>query len=426
MSVIRSPIRSNFNPQVGSPVFSPGPIPIWRMPTSAPAGWAPGSEGNWYYDHPSGLWKQAATGEARLNHWMQDGNGVWHRGLLLETTAVTQYVNNTNVGAALGVVGSGGSLPTGWVWSPSIPGAICTVTAVDIDDDGLPYFTVELVGNNTSGASKYPSIYFDVVGVGSAGQKWSVSTIFKTPDGPLSHVCQYSIYDKTNIVITYNNFSNLPDDTRLIATCTVGGTTPATMSHSLIWTVLNGQSFTVSLKIKAAELYAASDGLPSPILAGTSPVTRLTDPVMSMPWTYGAFKRGFVATGYVAAGPAPIGNNNEIATLATPGGSNWFLFKLKQAADSKASANVRSGSVVSTKDITDAPKKFCVAVDNSNVKLKVGDETPVVSSANLSWFQVINAITLSSGGQPFTFLDMTIYDQPMSYADSLMASGDWS
>ena len=70
------------------------------------------------------------------------------------------YAMNTEMtGAVVGVIGSGGALPTGWSWS-SAAGIVREVVAVGTLPSGLPYIDVRLSGTNANVSLVYPHIYF--------------------------------------------------------------------------------------------------------------------------------------------------------------------------------------------------------------------------------------------------------------------------
>lgn len=69
-------------------------------------------------------------------------------------------------GATVGVLGSGGAMPTGWSWSsPSAAAITREVVAI-----GPDYIDVRCYGSNSTGVAVYPSIFFSSVMTGVVGQ----------------------------------------------------------------------------------------------------------------------------------------------------------------------------------------------------------------------------------------------------------------
>ena len=117
----------------------------------------------------------------------QDSNGIWHhfaanepaitdRGLLLEPQATNMVPNSSMTGAALGVVGAGGALPTGWTREGY---DTVTVTALG-DEDGLPYVELRLQCTNSTSAPRYPLIRLMPTAVPALlGETWTASCFFR-------------------------------------------------------------------------------------------------------------------------------------------------------------------------------------------------------------------------------------------------------
>jgi hypothetical protein len=85
-----------------------------------------------YIDDLSGNWTQVAANTLRIST----------KGLLVEQSATNGIRNNSMQGAVVGVVGSGGSLPTNWI----APGG-CTVTVVGTGTSkGIDYIDINYSG----------------------------------------------------------------------------------------------------------------------------------------------------------------------------------------------------------------------------------------------------------------------------------------
>ncbi len=104
---------------------------------------------NRYWNSAAGSTSFPFTSTRASNATMFDssGNLVWAPANLIARSGVA--------GAVVGVIGSGGALPTGWSWaSPGAAALTREVVAV-----GPDYIDVRCYGSNTSGAAVYPSIF---------------------------------------------------------------------------------------------------------------------------------------------------------------------------------------------------------------------------------------------------------------------------
>jgi len=111
------------------------------------------------YRDNTGTWQTSADGEPRIGHHVYE-NGAWvNKGLLIESEESTNYItqNDMTDGAAVGVLGAGGALPTGWEHAFA-GGAGGTFEVVAVGSD---YGTPELSGTQRdSGGSPLASLDF--------------------------------------------------------------------------------------------------------------------------------------------------------------------------------------------------------------------------------------------------------------------------
>lgn len=97
--------------------------------------------------------------------------------------------NNTMLGAVVGVVGSGGALPTNWINS-----AACTLEVIAIGvDAGVNYVDLKFSGTTTGSSSR---IFFDATTTiaASTGQTWAASQYLKLVAGSLTNISSPSVY----------------------------------------------------------------------------------------------------------------------------------------------------------------------------------------------------------------------------------------
>lgn len=93
--------------------------------------------------------------------------------------------NSQMNGAVVGVIGSGGAIPNGWVWN-STTGMVREVIAIGTLGDGTPYLDLRLSGTNTSGAAGFPDLYFQAQGasvLAGPGSQFTASVYFESRAG---------------------------------------------------------------------------------------------------------------------------------------------------------------------------------------------------------------------------------------------------
>lgn len=98
-------------------------------------------------------------------------------------------------GAVVGVVGSGGALPTGWAWA-SVGAAAITREVVAVGPD---YIDVRMYGSNTSGGTVYPSIFLGAIITAVVGQPIMGSVYAQLIAGSLSENISYGTNGKLTV-----------------------------------------------------------------------------------------------------------------------------------------------------------------------------------------------------------------------------------
>ncbi len=143
--------------------------------------------GNALYIDPLGNGVISPAGKNRLDF---DSSTGASRGLLIEGRSRTNKWRSSNMeGALVGVVGSGGSLPTGWSIT-SAAGLTTEVIAVGALG-AMGYIDVRVSG--TSSGTTY-AIGSNSVAAGGAGSKWTEGVFLKKIAGSSSNIINMALY----------------------------------------------------------------------------------------------------------------------------------------------------------------------------------------------------------------------------------------
>lgn len=110
-------------------------------------------------------------------------------GILIEPTGTNGAPNNTAQGAATGVIGSGGALPTGHSISAA-NGMTRTVTAIGVVD-GIDTYSVRFNGTATSAAAL--TMRLDDLSTETAGSQWTNSVYLALDAGSLTNVAGFQL-----------------------------------------------------------------------------------------------------------------------------------------------------------------------------------------------------------------------------------------
>jgi hypothetical protein len=189
---MRSPLDG-----IGSP-FGPSGRPGWVAPGSA---WTSVFSDNRYYRKQGGILPAtsvlATTRSSPII--LPDAAGVYQslgndtlprtdRGLYANGQVTNGIRNPRAEGATVGVVGSGGVVPTNW----TVNGRSTTVTVAEVGTEfGLPYIDLYFIGN-TGAAGGGLLVDFEPTAsqiVAAAGEVWTTSVFFRwlsAPSGPVS------------------------------------------------------------------------------------------------------------------------------------------------------------------------------------------------------------------------------------------------
>ncbi|MGL1921994.1 MAG: hypothetical protein OCD03_13300 [Hyphomicrobiales bacterium] len=209
--------------------------------------------------------------------------------------SVLNMIKSTDMGgAAVGVVGAGGSLPTGWSY---LSFNLVEVIGIGIED-GLPCLEIRAIYNNSSsGSSKSVSIRAPSASVGS-GETWTASTFFKLVSGSfVNDELKTQLKISGNGGTSYESFSAAYVDgtrQRLVQTEVIGEANPVNVEYRLFnCNVPSGELLDVTFKLYAPQLELgsrASDPVTTPSGAtGTSAAITVYDDTSGYDLTNGSY-----------------------------------------------------------------------------------------------------------------------------------------
>lgn len=268
------------------------------------------------------------------NGWSQFGANtprITNQGLLVEESRTNSIHNNTMAGAVAGVVGSGGSFPTGWVFDANLTGTLAW-TVVDTGTfQGINYIDVQLSGTPTT--SNFSRILWQNSGISASdGQTWTLSAFLALTGGSYANLISMNLgiteqggagqSDQGPSLISYlpsslQNFS-------FIDTFTQSGTTGASPYLLFSWAANVPVNITVRIGWPQMELGAFAT---SPIPTSGAAVTRNADQVAfaSLP-SFGSSSSAYVS--FIPNAPASYGNNQFGCQVLWTGGTTGFeLFR---------------------------------------------------------------------------------------------------
>lgn len=229
---------------------------------------------------PDGKLRTVAANVPRIDYDPATGKCL---GLLVEESRSNMVINNGTSGAVVGVLGSGGSLPTGWS-APTSNGLTAEVLSVGVED-GIPYVDVRFSGTATT---NYQGVVFGNVSGYVPSTTYTASVYAKLLSGaiPASGSVQFKIRyshstGSTDINGAYSNGSFVTDKLRANRLLTTGATSSTSTGAGQLLMVINYSAGTVidfSVRLGLPQLEAGS-GPTTPILTNSSAVTRAADAI---------------------------------------------------------------------------------------------------------------------------------------------------
>lgn len=179
-------------------------------------------------------------------------------GMLLEEARTNNVRNSAGNGSVLGVVGTGGSLPTNWLIN-SAAGLSTEIVGTGVAN-GFSYVRVRVYG--TASATSYRlGFELNSATVAAQGQIWTGSFYAKLHAGSLSNITAVQARVRENEVSTAELGSTTADMsinadgfTRGIATRTLNNASTARVSLEVRLVVVSGQAIDITLDLAAAQL----------------------------------------------------------------------------------------------------------------------------------------------------------------------------
>lgn len=280
--------------------------------------------------------------------YVNDSTGTWSSvsanvlarsdlGALVEEGRTNSIRNNSNGGAVIGVLGSGGLLPTNWAIGGVTTGLTFAVVATGTES-GIDYVDVRISG--TAGASVSPTIIFDGnsggVAAAANGQTWASSMFARLVAGSFANfgfwVGQVSFRDASSaslqvfpgsdaiasMVSAQNIGSNRP-----FSIATASNASTAFVRNQFQSSIANGLTVDATIRFGWPQLELGAS-VTSPIRTTSAAVARNADVVtVTSP---GAF--GTAYTVYAAGTPSvptSYGNNQMPFCLSDGATSNRAL-----------------------------------------------------------------------------------------------------
>lgn len=201
------------------------------------------------------------------------------RGLLVEDARTNLVKNNSTAGAVVGVIGSGGALPTGWS-APAAGGVTAEVLAIGVED-GIPYVDIQFYGTATTA---YQALVFGNVSGYTSSADFTGSAYARLLSGaiPASGDVQFKIRANrssagvadVNGVFNNASFTAAKLKANRLA---VTGQTPSDATGSgqllMVFNYTTGTTINMAIRIGLPQLEAGNSAT-TPILTTGSAVTR--------------------------------------------------------------------------------------------------------------------------------------------------------
>lgn len=199
------------------------------------------------------------------SRWVKDKNGVYQ---LLSSgqiaamdglgydgrESVTNFVQDPLFnGAVVGVVGSGGAIPTGMVSGLGT----AEIVSKTVKADGLTWLRVKMTYTNSTGVIQYPRWRFSQGNASVAGQVWRGQVFINVinTSHQITAMVEGSPYERVASQILVNGLQEI----------NIGGAataTPATMAWIFGPSVNNGETWTAEFEFAAPQLISKAFGMP--------------------------------------------------------------------------------------------------------------------------------------------------------------------
>jgi len=363
-----------------------------------------------YWDS-TGTLQTAAINEAR---WDYDPSTLLLKGLLREKARTNAIRNNTNAGAAVGDIGSGGSMGTYWWIFTALTGLTMSVLGYGTTKN-INYVDVRLHGTS-SGAGPY-YIGFEQNGIIASLQNetWINSVFLQNTAGSTSNITNIKLgIDEYNSVptflsggqssaLTLATSGNLSEARQEFSRTLVNATTAWTVPYIVI-NITAGGAVDITLRIGMPQDEkggSTTSKASSPIATSGSAIARSADLIsltgadFTSLWNTTAdsfFARVMLAN-------AANGTNQFIARASDNTYNNQVGFSISStgnAATTTASGGVFDGSAGSVAALSNSTWAMLAGAAASNDLAVSKDGAAVVADASATWPSGLTRLDIGS------------------------------
>jgi len=200
------------------------------------------------------------TAQVNIPRFEWDPTTLQPKGLLIEEGRTNSIRNAQAGGSTKGVIGSGGVMPTNWN-----TGAVSGISYEVIGTgtvSGFSYLDLKISGTNSSGSTVTPIFSFEAVSVivASSGQSWTGSVYIALQSGSIAGASSFNI-DVTErdsggafLASSSTGFTPTSELTRIRHSRTFSNASTARTNHRVNFSVANGNSIDLTLRIAAPQL----------------------------------------------------------------------------------------------------------------------------------------------------------------------------
>jgi len=207
----------------------------------------------------NGTLQTAANDTPRFDHDPATA-GNPSRGLLIEEARTNSIRNAQAGGSTNGVIGSGGVMPTNW-GTGTVSGISYEVIGTGTVG-GFSYLDLKISGTNSSGSTVLPIFSFEATSVivASSGQSWTGSLYIALQAGSLAGASSFNIDVAERdsggafLVASATGFTPTSALTRISHSRTLSNASTARTNHRVYFSVANGDSIDLTLRIAAPQL----------------------------------------------------------------------------------------------------------------------------------------------------------------------------
>jgi hypothetical protein len=205
----------------------------------------------------AGILEMVSAGVPRIDYHPITGKCL---GLLVEGSKTNMVLRSTTTGAVLGLLGSGGSLPTGWTATPKTTSGMDTEVVSIGTENGLPYVDMRFFGTPTAA---YQGLVFGNVSGYAANTDHAGSVYVKLlagsagGAGSLQLQARYNISGSSVNITTSFTPTNLSGDLRNQRLVTNGSTDSAATGSGqllLVFNLVNGTAYDFTVRVAAPQL----------------------------------------------------------------------------------------------------------------------------------------------------------------------------